>query len=89
MKQQIFFAVLVMVTGLAQAQEADVRTLKLTDYYGERALEERKETPYAPLREADVVFEKRITRVIDTREKKNMVMNWPGNVIRPGYDRSG
>jgi gliding motility associated protien GldN len=41
--------------------------------------EGRPVTPYPPLREADVVYAKRIQRIIDTREKKNMVMNWPGN----------
>src|SRR5207253_8843927 len=40
---------------------------------------DRKSVTPAPLREADVVYAKHVRRIIDTREKKNMVMNWPGN----------
>jgi gliding motility associated protien GldN len=34
-------------------------------------------TPWAPLREADVMFSKRIERIIDTRQKINLRMKWP------------
>jgi hypothetical protein len=36
---------------------------------------------YPPLREADVIYAKRIERIIDSREKKNLVMNWPKNPL--------
>ena len=42
---------------------------------------QRKAVPYASTREADVVYAKKITRVIDTREKKNLVMKWPKNAF--------
>lgn len=41
--------------------------------------DDRKAMTPAPLREADVVYAKHVRRIIDIREKKNMVMNWPGN----------
>jgi len=36
---------------------------------------------YPSIREADVAYCKRIERLIDTREKKNEVMNWPRNPL--------
>jgi gliding motility associated protien GldN len=53
-------------------------TVKSQGYpYTKTSLGERKVVPYPPLREADVIYAKRLERVIDTREKKNQVMNWP------------
>jgi gliding motility associated protien GldN len=40
-----------------------------------------KPTPWPYLREADVMFSKRIERIIDTREKINLVMKWPRNPL--------
>ncbi|MEL7221008.1 MAG: gliding motility protein GldN [Bacteroidota bacterium] len=37
--------------------------------------------PYAPVREADILWEKRVWRVIDTREKMNMALRSPGNSL--------
>lgn len=37
--------------------------------------------PYAPVREADILWEKRVWRVIDTREKMNMVFRNPENSL--------
>jgi gliding motility associated protien GldN len=34
-------------------------------------------TPYAPLREADAMWSKRVWRVIDLKEKQNLVMTYP------------
>lgn len=36
-------------------------------------------TPWQPIREADVLFKKRVWREIDTRLKQNMVMRYPGD----------
>ena len=49
--------------------------------YPKNDLEHHHPLAYPPLREADVVFCKRIERIIDTREKKNAVMNWPKNPL--------
>ena len=40
---------------------------------------ERKIVPWPYLREADVMYTRRIERVIDTREKINLCMKWPKN----------
>lgn len=72
--------VLVAMTTGAYAQQDSKDAHKYLDYnYEKKAVKERKVVPYAPLREADVIYAKRIERVIDTREKQNMVMNWPKN----------
>ncbi len=38
-------------------------------------------TPWPYLREADVMYSRRIERIIDTREKINLVMKWPRNPL--------
>lgn len=37
--------------------------------------------PYAPLREADVMWEKRVWRIIDTREKMNLPFRYPAQTL--------
>jgi gliding motility associated protien GldN len=37
--------------------------------------------PWPPLREADVMYTKRVVRMIDTREKFNQPMRWPKNAL--------
>lgn len=36
-------------------------------------------TPWAPIREADVLFKKRVWREIDTRQKQNFAFRYPGD----------
>ncbi len=47
--------------------------------YEKRHIEERNVTPYPPLRQADVMYSRRIHRVLDTREKQNLGMKWKKN----------
>lgn len=49
--------------------------------YTRQAVTERKVVPWPYLREADVMWAKRIWRVIDTREKQNQPMVWPKNPL--------
>jgi len=49
--------------------------------YNKQSIKERKVVPYPVLIERDVLFSRRIYRVIDTREKMNMVMKWPRNPL--------
>ena len=45
--------------------------------YDRNIAKERKVLPYPPLREADIFWEKRVWRVIDTRQKMNQPFNYP------------
>jgi len=49
--------------------------------YTKQSIKERKVVPYPSLVERDVMFSRRIYRIIDTREKMNMVMKWPRNPL--------
>jgi gliding motility associated protien GldN len=49
--------------------------------YTRQAVQERKVVPWPYLREADVFWAKRITRVVDVREKQNQCMQWPKNPL--------
>jgi len=51
--------------------------LPLDDIVEKRIVEDRMVLPYAPIREADVFWEKRIWRVIDIREKMNLPFAYP------------
>lgn len=49
--------------------------------YEKTGVAERKVIPHRYAREANVKFAKRIHRVIDTREKQNLIMHWPRNAF--------
>lgn len=49
--------------------------------YTRQAVTERKVVDWPYLREADVLWAKRIWRVVDTREKQNQPMRWPKNPL--------
>ncbi|MCU0422188.1 MAG: gliding motility protein GldN [Bacteroidia bacterium] len=49
--------------------------------YTRQAVTERKVIDWPYLREADVMWARRIWRVIDTREKQNQPMRWPKNPL--------
>lgn len=58
--------------------EAEVtEDLPLDDIVEKRLVDDRMVLPYAPIREADVFWEKRIWRVIDIREKMNLPFAYP------------
>ena len=49
--------------------------------YTKLAVRERKAIAFPSLREADAVYAKRIQRIVDVREKKNLPMKWPKNPL--------
>ncbi|MCU0442629.1 MAG: gliding motility protein GldN [Bacteroidia bacterium] len=76
MKKLIFLLVTVSSLSLSFAQGV------YDDFiYTRQAVQERKVVPWPYLREADVFWAKRITRIIDIREKQNQCMNWPKNPL--------
>ena len=72
-KNFLLLAFLVVSVQLAKAQE--IQPLDGA-YIEERALT-RKFLPYAPIREADVLFKKRVWRILDMREKMNLPLYYP------------
>ncbi|MEM9884680.1 MAG: gliding motility protein GldN [Bacteroidota bacterium] len=46
-----------------------------------KVLPQKRVLPYAPVREADIMWEKRIWRVIDTREKMNLPFRYPAQPL--------
>ncbi len=74
----LIFAAVVMSFGIykiSEAQTADEYT------YERRSAQERAVVPYPSLREADVHYNRRIERIMDTREKQNLVTRWPQNPL--------
>lgn len=68
--------------GLSQeGQERAKENYKGDFTYDRNSFDERETIPYPHLREADVMFSKRIQRVIDAREKQNLPIKWPKNPL--------
>ncbi len=63
-------------TGVPGAEVPDVDK-PLDDIVEKRIIDDRRVLPYQHLREADVMWEKRIWRVIDIREKMNLPFAYP------------
>lgn len=72
--------------GYAQPDYDKYNPTEFEDWTYEKAeVRQREVVPYPYLREADVSYQKRIWRTVDTRAKQNMVMKWPkshfGNLV--------
>jgi gliding motility associated protien GldN len=76
--KKIIFAI---ISLLSFANMAEAQGVYDDFIYTRQAVQERKVVPWPYLREADVFWAKRITRIVDVREKQNQCMNWPKNPL--------
>jgi gliding motility associated protien GldN len=71
--------------GYSQAENEEIMTessipaedIYIDDIVRKRNVVEQRVLPYDPIREADIAWEKRIWRMIDTREKMNLSFRYP------------
>ncbi len=78
--KQYLFILLLLCFGIAKGQNETITesfTPPLDGIVEKKLMKERRVLPYAPIREADIFWEKRIWRVIDTREKINLHFRYP------------
>jgi gliding motility associated protien GldN len=77
-----FVLILTLIASVSYAQNAEevitestvpAEDIYIDDVVSKRLLTEARVLPYEPVREADIAWEKRIWRIIDTREKMNLV----------------
>ena len=71
MKNLLLAALFVLVFGFANAQEP------IDGVYEKVTTVEKEIIPYDDIREADVFWSKRLWRIIDTREKMNLIFAYP------------
>ncbi len=71
--------VMCLFSNITLAQESGEGAYKSDFTYERRAIEERKAIPYPALRQADVMYARRIHQKLDIREKQNLAMRWPKN----------
>ena len=64
-------------TTIITESSEPIEDIYVDDVVPKRLIFERQVLPYEPLREADIPWEKRIWRVIDTREKLNLPFRYP------------
>ena len=87
MKLRYLFMLLALGFGYANAQEGSGELPdEVDDFIGDFTYErlsirERKPVPYPSQREADVMYARRIVRIMDTKEKQNLVCRWPKNPL--------
>jgi len=72
----ILFLLLSSFAGLLNAQTESSR-LPMNDITTRQLQQSERALPYAPIREADILWEQRVWRVIDTREKMNLHFRYP------------
>ncbi len=85
MNQKIVFSILVLLFSIslmsnAQSPESPIREADPVPLDGivEKTIhKQRRILPYAPIREADIFWEKKVWRVIDTRQKMNLHFRYP------------
>jgi gliding motility associated protien GldN len=73
----LILAAILIVSAAAFAQTEP----PLDGVYKKDVVSTARVTPYASLREADAMWAKRVWRVIDLREKQNLVMTYPRNKL--------
>lgn len=64
-------------TTIITESSEPIEDVYVDDVVPKRLIFERQVLPYEPLREADIPWEKRIWRVLDTREKLNLPFRYP------------
>ncbi len=86
-KSLLSLVAMVFVAGQMMAQLPEVPRTESSEPFFEKPIDdivekkiinERRVLSYEPIREADILWEKRIWRVIDVREKINAPFNYPG-----------
>ncbi len=82
----LFFFSLLTVSSYAQAEQEETiitessipaEDIYIDDIVDKRLIVENRVLPYEPIREADIAWEKRIWRILDTREKMNLGFRYP------------
>ena len=77
-----FLVFLTLVTSVLNGQSVLGDEKAYDGVYKREHIASRKPIPYAPIREADVMWKRRITRYIDLREKMNLPLYFPiGNDV--------
>lgn len=83
MKRTIFVSLILLVAFIsvetAKAQEGSITSDNMT--YDRQTIRERTVIPYHHLREADVMYVRRVERIMDSREKQNLAIRWPRNAF--------
>lgn len=72
---QAIFIILFVVQGTAQSEY--IKHIPMDDITARTTLASERPLPYPAIREADILWEKRVWRVIDTREKMNLPFRYP------------
>jgi hypothetical protein len=81
--KRLILSVLLLVAAMPSVDAQSVLDDKVQDgIIKTEHIQNRKPIPYAPIREADVMWKRRVWRIIDLREKINLPLYYPlGNDV--------
>ncbi|MGM0376251.1 MAG: gliding motility protein GldN [Bacteroidota bacterium] len=77
MKKQLLIFVLTCAFGMMASMQAPAQEEVIDGLYEKQHVENRRPVPYPSIREADVLWAKKVWRIIDLREKKNLPLYYP------------
>jgi len=81
----VLFLLAIISVNVSYAQDGEVPEEEedfIGDFtYTRYSIRERKPVPYPSQREADVMYARRIVRILDTKEKQNLICRWPKNPL--------
>jgi gliding motility associated protien GldN len=82
MKKSILFLLILFVCSLAMQAQEVIKPPKYPDgVYTKENSRTRRAIPYQTIREADVIWSKRVWRTIDLKEKMNLPLYYPDQTI--------
>lgn len=87
MRKQVLFFLCILVIGLSSVF-TEVRAQRdgrpLDNIFDKEHIRNKRPIPYPSIREADIIWSKRVWRIIDLREKVNLPLYYP---VTPSDDR--
>lgn len=87
MRKQVLFFLCILVIGLSSVF-TEVRAQRdgrpLDNIFDKEHIRNKRPIPYSSIREADIIWSKRVWRIIDLREKVNLPLYYP---VTPSDDR--
>lgn len=81
----LLIGIFIQASAMAQVGGGE-KPAKEDDFIGDftytrYSIRERKPVPYPAQREADVMYARRVVRILDTKEKQNLICRWPKNPL--------
>ena len=85
MRKQLLIFVLTCAFGMMASMQAPAQEEVIDGLFEKQHVENRRPVPYPSIREADVLWAKKVWRIIDLREKMNLPLYYPTTPMDDRY----